>query len=138
MHFIIYISTSIKLMGQDELAQILVTSRKNNSASGITGMLMYSQGTFIQVLEGSEHALKHTFDIIEEDKRHRNIVVLASGENKERVFAGWSMAFLMLATGKMEQLEGYINPAKNKLFEEADRNVIINILKTFAENNNLT
>ncbi len=49
-----YISTATKSMSQEDLEEILKTSRKNNAGSGITGMLLYMNNTFVQILEGEE------------------------------------------------------------------------------------
>jgi hypothetical protein len=49
-----YISRSSHPMSAAELLSILMSSRENNQASGITGMLLYGNGTFLQVIEGED------------------------------------------------------------------------------------
>ena len=49
-----YVSSATHLMTEDELAAILDVSRERNARDGITGLLLYSDGDFIQVLEGPE------------------------------------------------------------------------------------
>jgi len=138
MYYLIYISTAVNLASQKELAEILVKSQANNALNNITGLLLYSQGTFIQALEGDAETVTETYNKIEKDDRHKNMIVLANGISNHRAFAGWSMAFVALDPDKMKDLEGYINPLKKELFKENDTNQAINIMKTFAENNNLT
>ncbi|WP_461453275.1 BLUF domain-containing protein [Mucilaginibacter sp.] len=138
MYYLIYISTAVNLMSQQELADILVKSRANNTANNVTGILLYAQGTFIQALEGDEEIVTKTYNKIEKDDRHKNQITIITGTSKERVFADWSMAFISLDPKKMNELEGYINPLKKELFKGTDTNPAITVMKTFAENNNLT
>ena len=138
MYYLIYISTAVNLTSQKELADILVKSRTNNTANNITGILLYSQGTFIQALEGDAEIVTETYNKIEKDNRHKNLITLITGTSNQRVFADWSMAYISVDPDKMNELEGYINPLKKELFKGSDSNPAINIMKTFADNNNLT
>jgi Sensors of blue-light using FAD len=52
--FIGYISTAAKLSSRRELLSLLQQSQKNYSSLGITGMLLYKEGNFTQVLEGEK------------------------------------------------------------------------------------
>lgn len=137
MYYLIYISTALNLMDQQELTDLLTQSREKNSHNNITGALLYSQGTFIQALEGDEETVNEIYTTILQDSRHKNIITVISGELKERVFPDWSMAFIALDPDKMTELEGYINPLKTQLFKGGYNNPAITVMKTFAENNNL-
>jgi acylphosphatase len=125
-------------MDQSELAALLTQSRKNNSESDITGVLMYADGTFIQVLEGEKKAVEHLFEIIQRDPRHKNVIEIVSGEEEKRTFPDWLMAFLTPESGKMTELAGYINPLNTDLFKDDRDNTILTVLRTFADNNDLT
>jgi hypothetical protein len=70
MNFIVYISAATYLMDENELKEILEVSRKNNQSSGITGLLLYHEGNFIQVLEGEKTAINALYDKITIDNRH--------------------------------------------------------------------
>ena len=54
MFYLIYVSSAIKLMHDDELLLLLEKARENNSRLGITGMLLYKEGNFMQMLEGGK------------------------------------------------------------------------------------
>jgi len=138
LHFLIYISTSIKLMSQDELASILSKSRQNNSAKNITGILLYSEGVFMQALEGDENDVQEIYTAITKDSRHKNIIKLTNGPLNERNFPQWSMGFVALQPEKMLELESYINPLSEKLFTHDSAHPALIILKTFVEHNNLS
>ena len=125
-------------MGQDDLAALLAQSRKKNLEMKVTGMLMYSNGTFIQALEGDKKDVDLVYTAIQKDTRHKNLIEIVSGEEENRTFPNWSMAFLTPTPVKMAELEGYINPLHTELFKADKENTMLNVLRTFADNNNLT
>jgi hypothetical protein len=138
MYYLIYISTAIKLMNQQELCEILTVSRKNNVQNDITGILLYSEGIFLQALEGSKSSVNEVYSKIEKDKRHKNLIILITGESDNRMFPNWSMAFIPIEPTKMAEIEGYINPLKKQLFKGKATTSAMSILKTFADSNNLS
>lgn len=77
----------------EELGGILAASRANNARVGITGALLYSAGNFAQVLEGPLASVERTFELIQRDPRHSEVVVIQSGPAETRDFPEWSMAF---------------------------------------------
>jgi hypothetical protein len=138
MYYLIYISTAIKLMNQQELCEILTVSRKNNVQNDITGILLYSEGIFLQALEGSKSSVNEVYSKIEKDQRHKNLIMLITGESDNRMFPNWSMAFIAIEPTKMAEIEGYINPLKKQLFKGKATTSAMSILKTFADSNNLS
>jgi hypothetical protein len=138
MHYLIYISTAVNLMSEDELTTLLNQSRRNNHALKVTGMLLYAEGTFLQALEGDEAAVNKIYAAIQTDTRHKNLVKIISGELDERAFPNWSMAFSVIDHEQMEKLDGYVNPSKTDVLKVGSSNTAISILKTFAETNNFT
>ncbi len=77
----------------ENIDRILAVSRENNAREGITGGLLFSKGYFAQVLEGPLDAVERTFERIQCDDRHGDVVVLQSGPISARDFPDWSMAF---------------------------------------------
>ena len=137
MYYLVYISTAVRLMSDSELAAILTKSRENNLKRNVTGVLLYSEGIFMQVLEGEEDDVTLIYDAIIRDERHKNIIQLIDGLQEQCVFPEWSMGFVSLDPARMAELEAYVNPAKEKIIkEDSDNNTII-VLKSFIENNNL-
>lgn len=84
---------------ESEIAQILETSRANNSAVGVTGALMFNSGCFAQVLEGPPSAVEEVFERIQHDDRHGEVVVLECAPVGAREFAAWSMAYVGRSAG---------------------------------------
>lgn len=91
---VIYISSSQLLLGQAEIKALLAHSRRNNAAAGISGLMLYHDGGFFQVLEGERAAVEPLFASIREDRRHQNVIVLWQGPVERRLFSDWRMAFV--------------------------------------------
>ncbi|WP_313070857.1 BLUF domain-containing protein [Melaminivora sp.] len=76
---------------------ILAQSRQHNPASGITGVLCYGGGIFLQAIEGGRRVVSELFGHIQRDARHRDVELLSFEEISERRFGGWTMGQVNLA-----------------------------------------
>jgi hypothetical protein len=76
-----------------EIEKILQVSRSRNKKIDITGVLMFNEQMFTQVLEGAERDVCTVFGSIERDARHADVSVLATGPVEYRRFASWKMAY---------------------------------------------
>lgn len=70
---------------------ILAHSRQSNPICGITGILCYGGGIFLQAIEGGRMAVSDLFSHIQKDVRHKDVVLLHYEEISERRFGGWTM-----------------------------------------------
>ncbi len=104
---LIYVSSASKLLDAAELERILATSRQHNTPAHITGMLLYAEGSFIQVLEGEEADVLHTYQRIDKDPRHRNLIVIERAPIGERQFSQWHMGFRSLSEADAAEHPGY-------------------------------
>ena len=75
----------------DAIEAILAQSRQYNPTSGITGILCYGGGIFLQAIEGGRMAVSELYGHIQRDVRHNDVVLLHYEEIAERRFAGWTM-----------------------------------------------
>lgn len=130
-------SSAIRLMTHDNLLDILTVSRRNNTAKQLTGMLLYGEGTFVQVLEGEPEVISQTYNIIEKDPRHRNLIVITSGELEKRNFPDWSMGFKTINHDILKEFEGFKDIRDEKFLKNSKEHPSLAVLKTFAETNNL-
>ena len=80
----------------DAIAGILAHSRQYNPASGITGILCYGGGIFLQAIEGGRSAVSELYGHIQKDPRHKDVVLLDFEEITERRFGGWTMGTVNL------------------------------------------
>ena len=76
---------------------ILSTSRQHNPECGITGILCYGGGIFLQAIEGGRTAVSELYGHIQRDPRHSEVVLLHYEEINERRFGGWTMGQVNLS-----------------------------------------
>lgn len=144
LYSIIYISEAAKQLSHEELMQLLETSRVNNEAMGLTGMLLYLQraggqpgGRFIQVLEGEKEEVMKKFSTIKADSRHHNILIISEDDIKGRSFETWSMGFKVLKNEELNLVPGYINLNDASMLNRklAGISKPVNYLKSFYQIN---
>ncbi len=90
---IVYVSSASWLLSGEELRNILRSSRRNNERLGVTGMLLYRGGNFIQALEGPERPVRQVYDTLCHDPRHGSIIKIADRPLHQRFFPDWTMGF---------------------------------------------
>ena len=93
MYRIIYLSSATTKFSNEEIISLLDLSRRNNEENQITGLLLYSDGNFLQIIEGKKKALEELFEKISLDSRHKNIIKVFHGKVPTRNYAKWKMAF---------------------------------------------
>lgn len=93
---IAYVSTAVRLLDGNQLLDLLNTSRQRNHRDDITGLLLYSNGRFIQCIEGPEAALRKLYADIQVDSRHKNITLLVDEPIGGRDFGSWTMGYVPL------------------------------------------
>lgn len=95
LHQIIWISEAAKDYTNAELLALLAHSRANNVAQGVTGLLLYHQGSFMQFMEGETEVVNAIYEKrILKSKRHQHVTLLLQRDIPERNFANWSMGFM--------------------------------------------
>lgn len=104
---LIYTSSAAPGFDTTQLKSILQTARHNNSRRVVTGMLLYSVGSFFQVLEGEEATLMELFAIIATDPRHRNVTKIIQEPIARRAFGDWTMGFSALEPAELSGIEGF-------------------------------
>lgn len=91
-----YLSTSTRLLSDAELDDLLTQARAKNATLGVTGMLLYKDKSFLQVIEGERDVLDPLFQTIRRDMRHQNVRQLFFRPCEGRNFADWQMGFARL------------------------------------------
>jgi hypothetical protein len=82
---------------RDDLVDIVKSARLNNALHRVTGVLLFSNQCFVQVLEGAMADVEWTFEKIARDRRHRDISIVSYGQAPKRSFADWAMGCVDLA-----------------------------------------
>ena len=104
---LVYVSSAVEPFTEAQLQDLLLVSRRNNRQFGITGMLLYKDGNFMQLLEGDEPAVREIFRRIVSDSRHHDLITLLQAPAPERDFAEWTMGFRHLANVAGAESAGY-------------------------------
>lgn len=91
LYVIVYISTAARPLSLDELEHLRSRAQARNLEQDVTGVLLYSGGTFMQYLEGPASGLSRVYGAIKADPLHYGVIDLLRGAIREREFAGWSM-----------------------------------------------
>ncbi|QDK36774.1 BLUF domain-containing protein [Bdellovibrio sp. NC01] len=130
---LIYLSHAVADLSYTDIRDILETSRKNNSLAETTGVLIYRDGYFVQVLEGNKATVLDLVEKIKEDDRNYKLKVLVQTESSQRYFKEWSMGFLD------GDIEANTTDALLDLFdicyesEKTDEAKIMEMVKRFSE-----
>ena len=103
---LLYLSNAKPELKQEELNSILRVSRKNNPSRDITGLLVFANGVFIQVLEGPSSEVHKLFETICDDTRHQEVAILGEYSGQERIFTKWSMGFLQSTLDELTRITG--------------------------------
>ena len=102
----IYASAATRLFETAELTALLQGARKHNDAAGLTGMLLYTEGSFFQVLEGAPDAVESLYARIERDKRHEQVTKIVAEAIPSRSFGQWTMGFSQVSRKELALISG--------------------------------
>ncbi|TWU60249.1 Blue light- and temperature-regulated antirepressor YcgF [Rubripirellula tenax] len=105
---LVYVSAANAAFSDDQLDELLAIARQNNTSLDVTGVLLFTEGTFFQVLEGHPDVVQKLYDKIALDSRHSNVLMLAKSEIDERNFGDWSMGFVR-DQRVMNELTGFVD-----------------------------
>ncbi|WP_321279015.1 BLUF domain-containing protein [Marinifilum fragile] len=104
---IVYVSFSRNQLSELELDELLSEIRPKNLAKGVTGLLLYNDEIFIQVIEGESDTIHDLYNRLQKDKRHTNIVKILEERIDQRSFPNWSMGYQKLSKEDSKDLPGF-------------------------------
>lgn len=103
IYTIAYASSSTYLLSQRDLERLLEEARSKNENSGVTGILLYYDGSFLQILEGPKDQVEDTYRRISYDPRHKGLIRLLCRSFPTRSFSNWTMGYVRCSDKKLEQ-----------------------------------
>lgn len=106
MH-LIYTSAATPKFHLPDLKTILHGAHTKNAQRAVTGMLLYTTGTFFQVLEGEKAVLMDLFTIISADPRHHSVTRIIHEPIAQRAFGDWTMGFVQLDPEELKGIDGF-------------------------------
>lgn len=95
---IIYISSAKPELDDFALREIAHVASLNNQENGITGLLLFHDGTIMQVLEGDKASVQSLYEKIKEDPRHSGCMILSESDKNAREFSNWFMGYKKAST----------------------------------------
>lgn len=131
---IFYVSTAVKDLNRQEIDKILNYAKQYNNENNLTGILLYSEGNFFQVLEGEKSEVLKIYDQIQEDERHYNIIKIFSKEVPQRTFDGYEVDYISEdARYSSEHLRNYLQHVRS--LDVRSQNVVREVLTVFIDSN---
>ena len=136
MYHLVYTSHAVKPFTEEALLDLLKEARTFNKSNAITGMLLYLEGKFIQVLEGRKSIVQALYQRIIEDPRHQRVTLVVEGNSPTRIFKNWSMGFKRITYHDVDVL-GFRDI--DRFFAEPDKakenHLLMVFLKIFYKEN---
>lgn len=105
---LIYISHAVGRIDRYGLERILQTARGFNAGRDVTGLLLFHEGSFLQILEGKKDDVDQVMARIKEDPRHAGIIVLQDKTVTARAFPDWSMGYCLYEDLLAPQQQGFL------------------------------
>ncbi|EAQ64022.1 photopigment and puc expression activator [Marinomonas sp. MED121] len=130
----IYSSVATVKFSQSDIADLLEKARANNEKLGVSGMLLYDEGSFFQVLEGDPQVVATLLRVIQRDQRHDKVIKIIHEEIEERDFSEWTMGYSGATRDDLKCIEG-LNDffLSNNTFIELDEGRAKTLLTAFKE-----
>ncbi|MFZ9154310.1 MAG: BLUF domain-containing protein [Polynucleobacter sp.] len=118
----VYTSAAMQPMPKSKLYKILVDSRVNNKLADVTGLLVYVDGNFLQVLEGEQEVVTALLEKISKDRRHKDVKVVYKTSIENRTFNSWQMAYISPSPRELATWAGLKNTTTlESTFETLER-----------------
>jgi len=129
---ICYISDALEHESLNNIEKIYEKAKANNFKNNITGILIYKNQNFLQVLEGDSKTVDSTFAKIAYDARHHNIFKVINTSIEGRIFEDYNFGFTIINNKQgLSNLNDYLmwlRNAENKL-----ANKVIHMVENFIE-----
>jgi hypothetical protein len=106
---LIYASAAAAEFPAGKLRTLLLRARNNNERLSISGMLLFHEGSFLQVLEGPAVHVQGLYAKIGQDPRHHRVIKLSEKWISEREFGDWQMGYVAVDTNVETQIRGFSN-----------------------------
>lgn len=126
-----YVSSAQRRLFPAELEDLLLLARQRNQRHGLSGLLLYCDGNFMQYIEGPADGLGPVWSSIQRDPRHRGIIVIFHHAIEKPVFGEWNMAFK--APGRVHFAEAVA--ASERARQSGERQPLVDLLWRFWTSN---
>lgn len=116
VYHLVYTSHATRSIPLDERIELVRTSARNNARRKVTGLLLYKNDRFIQLLEGEQAVVEGLMASLESDDRHEDVQVLDAGPGADRRFPDWNMKLF-----NPERYSSMVQHSMETWFEKAEK-----------------
>lgn len=120
LHRIIYLSSGQKDLTLLDVNEILKNAKAYNKSKNITGVLLYLDKNFIQVLEGEKEVVINLYEKIKSDNRHKNIIKVIEDTINKRQFDEWDMGFSEVNSEELNNIKEFDQFNFKDIFSKTD------------------
>ncbi len=135
---LIYTSNASPALTAEDVSDIALQSHENNIIFNVTGLLLFSEGTIMQVLEGDAKDVLTLYDNIQKDIRHSGLMVLIERYIERREFPNWAMGYKTLS--RLEKKDFIFNLSSASLAKTMPLNpspILATITQAYARVNRI-
>lgn len=133
---LVYLSHATPFFNEkNDLTNILEKSRENNNRVHVSGLLLYTNGLFIQLLEGDEEHVSETYAKIVKDPRHSDAIVVAKKIENERSFKNWSMGFIAPTESEINEMESFVKESQFEDFLDSSTHPLLVMMNRIYQRN---
>lgn len=130
-HVISYVSSANPNLSKEDVADFFKQVNEFNNSHDITGVLLYAETNFFQLIEGDENEIKSLFSRIENDSRHSNIIKFVDKSIEGPAFDGYISRFVTDASKLNDcNLETYIRHVE--VLEPSSQKSVERVLQAIA------
>ncbi|WP_062264433.1 BLUF domain-containing protein [Endozoicomonas arenosclerae] len=133
----VYTSSASELFDDEALQSLLNVARKNNKQQDVTGMLLYSEGVFMQALEGEKQSVEQLYNMIAKDPRHYGVIILNQSFIESRQFSQWQMGFKVASRQELVESSSFtdfLNPDFDIRQLQKQPSIAMKLLLSFRKN----
>ncbi len=136
LYSILYTSKSSVGVFDSEIFKIIEKAQVKNAELGLTGMLLYIEDAFLQVIEGEEENVKALIDVIRHDPRHYHFSVILQGKIEQRNFEKWRMGLKIFTPQDLMDMKMINQDNEFDLIEtlNQDGNITMELMRHFYLN----
>ncbi len=130
LHQLVYTSKAKLPITFKEITDINTQAKTNNKGKNLTGVLLYQDGCFLQLLEGNKETIHDTFKKISKDRRHNTVKILVDKPVNKRHFPNWDMTLKSIQVLDPALAAKVVSLLKD---ESTEPNEVLNALWSFYE-----
>ncbi len=107
VYYLCYICSEKVNLKEENLIEMLSSSRKFNKDNNITGLLLYFEGHLVEFMEGDKEVIKEHFKKVSINSKYKSVFKITESNTEKRKFTNWTMSFPSLNKNKLSKIVGY-------------------------------